>query len=167
MTSASDFAALANSTGWLPGTASSLRLSRGSHGSTVWKLIRLEAPLLGLRYDEVAEHHHPLRFLELLGIDEIGVELRRGLAVEVDLHEARFLPDDIVGKRGDADAGLDRPPQAVGTVDPEHRGARLAVMTAGGLEPVHRFEIARRLPEDQNRVAVEIVEILGHALAAN
>src|SRR5436305_1899559 len=88
MTSAADFAALANRAGWLPGTASSLRLSRGSHGSTVWKLIRLEAPLLGLRYDEVAKHHHPLRFLELFGIDEIGVELRRGLAVEVDLHEA-------------------------------------------------------------------------------
>ena len=47
----------------------------------------LEAPLLRLGDEEVAEHRHALGVLQFFRIDEVGVELR-GLHRHVDLHQA-------------------------------------------------------------------------------
>src|SRR5215211_2475670 len=107
-----------------------------------------KAPLFRFGDDEVAENDHPLRILELLGINEVGVELGWVFASKIDLHEARVLAHDVVGKRGDSDARFDGPAQAVGAVDPERRGPWLTVLAAGGFEPIHGLEIGRRLTEN-------------------
>ena len=103
--------------------------------------------------------------LQLLGIDEVGVEGRR-LERQVDLHQPQFALDQIVGQRGDAEMRLDRLVEPVDIVDPEHRAPRRAFAAAGGLEEIDVRQIWRRHAERQDRMLLEIVERLRGAATA-
>ncbi|SCM79246.1 hypothetical protein KL86PLE_90306 [uncultured Pleomorphomonas sp.] len=105
------------------------------------------------------------RVPEFVGVDEIGV-----VGQEIDLGDQllkpRVLLDDIVGKKGDADAALHRMLDGDEVVDPQGRQARVVVGPADAFEPVHVAQVVGRGDaEGDDPVLVDVLDGLRAAEA--
>src|SRR4051795_9756800 len=92
-------------------------------------------PALRLAHHEVAEHLHARDRLQLLGIDEIGIELDR-IRLAEQLYETALFFDQIIRQRRDAEALLTGTHRAENVVHPEIGLARTGAVAAGFAQPV-------------------------------
>src|ERR1700722_15915944 len=80
-------------------------------------------PALRLADEEVAEGLHAGDRLELLRVNEIGIE-REGFLFAEQLHQPAVFLDDVIRQHGDAEARLACPQDADDVVDHQMRRAR-------------------------------------------
>lgn len=116
-------------------------------------------PALRLAHHEVAEHLHARDRLQLLGIDEIGVELDR-IRFSEQLHEAALFFDQIIRQRGDAEALLAGADEAEDVVDLEVGFARARAVASRFDQPVAVLQMRREaaVGERDDAVGVELLE---------
>src|SRR5512142_3349685 len=114
-------------------------------------------PALRLAHHEVAEHLHARDRLQLLGIDEVRVELDRIRFAE-QLYEPALFFDQIVRQRRDAEALLAGAYETEDVVDLEIGFARTRAVAAGLDQPVAVLQMRREaaVRERDDAVSVEL-----------